>query len=59
VKKFDLSESFSNLLLVSSVLLALAPFLLGDRLVLIVSSAMREGAVMFDQFGAYLASLVS
>ena len=59
MKKIELSEPFSNLLLVSSVLLALAPLLLGDRLVLIINSAMREGAVMFDQFGAYLASLVS
>jgi hypothetical protein len=59
MKRFELSQSVSNLLLFSSVLLAATPFVLGDRLVLIVGTAMRECAVMFDQFSAYLTRLVS
>jgi hypothetical protein len=59
VKKIELSESVSNLLLVSSVMLAFTPFLLGDRLILIVTGAMKEGAVMIDQFGTFLTKLVS
>ena len=59
MKKIEVSESVSNLLLVSSIFLAAAPLLLGDRLVLLVTGAMREGAVMIDQFGTFLTKLVS
>ena len=59
MKKIELSESVSNLLLVSSVLLAGAPLLLGDQLMLIVTGAAREGALMIDQFGAFLTALLS
>ena len=56
MKSFEWSGATSNLLIVSSVLLAVTPLVLGDQLILIVTSAMKEGAVMIDQFGAYLAS---
>ena len=59
MKKNEFSELASNLLIVGSVSLAFAPFLLGDRLVLIVTGLMKEGGVMFDQFSNYLAWLVS
>jgi hypothetical protein len=41
------------------VSLAFAPFLLGDRLFLIVTGLMKEGGVMIDQVGNYLTWLVS
>ena len=56
MKNFEWSDATSNLLIVTSVLLALSPIVLGDHLVLIVSSAVKESGVMIDQFGAYLAS---
>ena len=56
MKKLEWSDSTSNLLVVSSVLLAMTPFLLGDKLILIVTGFMREAAVMFDQFSSNLAS---
>lgn len=59
MKKNDFSEMASNLLIFGSVSLALAPFLLGDRLILIVTGLMKEGGVMIDQFGNYLSWLVS
>ncbi len=59
MKKNEFSEIASNLLIFGSVSLALAPFLLGDRLILIVTSLMKEGGVMIDQFGNYLSWLVS
>lgn len=59
MKKNDFSEVASNLLIFGSVSLALAPFLLGDRLILIVTGLMKEGGVMIDQFGNYLTWLVS
>jgi hypothetical protein len=59
MKKNEFSEIGSNLLIVGSVSLAFAPFLLGDRLFLIVTGLMKEGGVMFDQVGNYLSWLVS
>lgn len=56
MKNFEWSDATSNLLIVTSVLVAVTPFVLGDQLILIASSAVKEGGVMIDQFGAYLAS---
>ena len=57
MKKLEWSDSTSNLLVISSVLMAMTPFLLGDKLVPIVTGFMREAAVMLDQFSSSLASL--
>ncbi|HEV8429876.1 MAG TPA: hypothetical protein VGQ41_18385 [Pyrinomonadaceae bacterium] len=59
MKKNEFSELGSNLLIIGSVSLAFAPFLLGDRLVLIVTGLMRDGGMMIDQVGNYLSWLVS
>ena len=47
------------MLIVGSVSLALAPFLLGDRLVLIVAGLMKESGVLLDQFSNYVLYLFS
>jgi hypothetical protein len=59
MRKSDLSDTASNMLIVGSVSLALAPFVLGDRLVLIVAGFMKEGGVMLDQFSNYVLYLFS
>ena len=59
MKKSDLSDAASNLLVVGSVSLAVAPFVLGDRLILIVSAFMKEGGVLIDQFSHYVGWLFS
>jgi len=59
MKKTEFSELASNLLMFGSISLAVAPFLLGDRLILIVTGLMKEGGVMIDQFSNYLVWLVS
>jgi hypothetical protein len=59
MKKTDVSEAASNLLIVGSVSLAFMPFLLGDRLVLVVGSLMKEGGVLIDQFSNYVIWLCS
>ena len=59
MKKSDLSDATSNLLIFGSVSLALAPFLLGDKLVLVVTGLMKEGGVMLDQFTNYVSWLLS
>ena len=59
MRKTDLSDAASNLLIVGSVSLAFAPFVLGDRLVLIVAGLMKEGGVIIDQFSNYVMYLFS
>jgi hypothetical protein len=60
MKKIELSESVSNLLLVSSVFVAFTPLMLGgDGLIQIIGGGVKEAAVMIDQFGAFLTALLS
>jgi hypothetical protein len=59
MKKNEFSEIASSLLMVGSVSLAFTPFLLGDRLGLVVSGLMRDGTVLITQFSNYLTWLVS
>jgi len=59
MKKNDVSEAVSNMLIFSSVSLALTPFLLGDRLIPIVTGLMRDSGVMISQVSDYVWWLVS
>jgi hypothetical protein len=59
MKKNDLSELGSNLLIFGSVSVAFAPFVLGDRLILVVSGLIQEGSVMLHQFTNYVSWLIS
>ena len=59
MKKNEFSEIASNLLMVGSVSLAFAPFLLGDRLFMVVSGLMKDGVVMVGQISSYLTWLGS
>jgi hypothetical protein len=59
MKKTDLSDAASNLLIMGSVSLALMPLVLGDRLILIAAGLMKEGGVMLDQITNYVSWLVS
>ena len=59
MKKNEFSEIGSNLLIIGSVSLAFAPFLLGDRLGLVVSGLMKDSVVLVTQVSNYLTWLVS
>jgi len=59
MKKNEFSEIASNLLIMGSVSVAVLPFLLGDRLIMIVSGLVRDGGLMISQFGDYLMWLIS
>jgi len=59
MKKNEFSEIGSNLLIFGSVSLALAPFLLGDRLILVVTGLMQQGGIMIDQVSNYVSWLMS
>jgi hypothetical protein len=59
MKKSDLSDAASNLLIFGSVTVAFMPFLLGDKLILVLSGFMKEGLVMIDQLSNYVSWLLS
>ena len=59
VTKPDVSSLFSNLLIVSAVVAASAPVLLGDRLVLIASEVFRQGAILLHEISISLQRLFS
>ena len=59
MKKNEFSEVASNLLIFGSVSLAFTPFILGDRLVVVVADLMREGAILVMQVNNYVSWLLS
>ena len=59
MKKNEFSELLSNMLIVGSVSLAILPFILGDRLVVVVADLLRESGVMIAQFQNYVSWLIS
>jgi hypothetical protein len=59
MKRLEMTDVTSSLLATSSVLLAITPFLLGDRLVFIVTSAFKECTFMFNEFSTYVMKMLS
>lgn len=57
--EFETSAWVSNLMLASAVVAAATPLLLGDRLVLLVSSAVTQGTVLFESLNISLQRLLS
>ena len=59
ITKPDVSSMFSNLLIVAAVVVASAPVLLGDRLVLIASGVFRQAAILLQEISISLQRLFS
>ena len=59
MKKNELSEATSNILIFSSVSVAVTPFLLGDRLIPILSGFVRDGGILIDHVSNYVWWLLS
>jgi hypothetical protein len=59
VRKLDVSSLGSNLLIVSAVLAAAAPVVLGDQLVSIVSEVFSQGTMLLQEFSISLQRLLS
>jgi hypothetical protein len=59
MKKNDVSEAVSNVLIFSSVTVALMPFLLGDQLIPVLSGFMKDGVGLVDQVSSYVMWLFS
>ncbi|HEY2972381.1 MAG TPA: hypothetical protein VGJ48_07705 [Pyrinomonadaceae bacterium] len=57
--KPDVSSLFSNLLIVSAVVAAAIPVVLGDRLVVIVSDVARQGSILLQEVSISLQRLLS
>ena len=58
-RRLDTTSLLSNLLLLCTVVMAMAPIILGDRLVLIVSAVFTQGGSLLQDLSAYLQQLVS
>ena len=59
VRKLDVSSLISNLLLLSAVVAASAPVVLGDRLVLMASGVARQGTILLQEVSISLQRLLS
>jgi len=59
VPKPDVSSWLSNLLLVTAVVAASAPLLLGDGLVLLASNVVGEGSMLLQELSISLQRLLS
>ena len=59
MKKIEITDVTSNLLVFSSVILAFMPFILGDQLVPIAEGAIRESAIMCNEFSTFLVKMLS
>jgi hypothetical protein len=59
VRKLDVSSLGSNLLIVSAVLAAAAPVVLGDQLVLIVYEVFSRGTMLLQEVSISLQRLLS
>ena len=59
MKKNELSEATSNILIFSSVSVAVTPFLLGDRLIPIVTGFVSDGGMLLSQLSDYVHWLLS
>jgi len=59
VRKLDISSLGSNLLIVSAVVAAAAPVVLGVQLVLIVSEVFSQGTLLLQEVSISLQRLLS
>jgi len=59
MKRVELSDLSSNLLLISSVMVAFAPFLLGDQLVLLAQNGFTQLSVLFNEMSSFVMKAVS
>jgi hypothetical protein len=59
VPKPDVSSWVSNLLLMTAVVAASAPLLLGDGLVLLASNVVGEGSILLQELSLSLQRLLS
>jgi hypothetical protein len=58
MKRFDISNAASNLLVLFSVIVAVAAMLLGDKLDMFLSTVALKGVILVEDLPGYLATLL-
>lgn len=59
MKRVELSDISSNVLLLSSVMVALIPLVLGDRLVLVAQNGLQELTVFLNEMSTFVMKALS
>jgi hypothetical protein len=59
MKRVELSDVGSNALLISSVMVALTPLLLGDRLALVAQNGLQELTAFFNELSMFVMKALS
>jgi len=59
MKRVELSDVSSNLLLLSSVMVAVTPLLLGDQLVVLAQSGFTQLSVLFNDLSIFVMKALS
>ena len=59
MKRVELSDISSNVLLISSVMVALTPLLLGDRLVLLAQNGLTELSIFINELSTFVMKALS
>jgi hypothetical protein len=59
MKRVELSDISSNVLLLSSVMVALTPLLLGDRLVLLAQNGLTELSIFINEMSTFVMKALS
>ena len=59
MKRVELSDISSNVLLLTSVMVALTPLVLGDRLVLVAQNGFQELTVFFNEMSMFVVKALS
>jgi hypothetical protein len=59
MKRVELSDLSSNVLLISAVMVAITPFLLGDQLVPLAQNGFRELSFFFNDMSTFLIKALS
>ena len=54
MKRVELSDVSSNLLLISSVMVAITPLILGDRLALVAQNGLQELTIFFNELSTFV-----
>jgi hypothetical protein len=59
MKRVEFSDIGSNVLLISAVMVALAPFLFGDQLLPLVQNGLRELSLFFNDMSTFVIKALS
>jgi hypothetical protein len=59
MKRIELSDISSNLLLLSAVMVAVTPLVLGDQLMPLAENGLRQLSLFFSEMGTFVMKVLS